>query len=374
MKKIKVFHVLSNPNAGGIENMLSEVIPRVDSSICDMRIVNMRDTSVIYSIWDRKGIPYFKLKTPNKFPLTSILELARLLREEKVDVVEIYGLRANIIGRLAAKLAGVPVILTGVLSTDDWRRFYHVWLDRMTSMAVTKWVANAKACKRSLMEREKFAADRIDVIYDGIDVSRWSKNNDEKVRNKLRNEFGYKQDELVFVTVANLRPDKGIGFLIEAIPEVISIHKSVRFLLVGRDLMDGELQEKCKQMGLEEIVTFAGFRSDIKDIYESVNAVVLPSLREGLPICLIEAMSMELPVVATFVSGTPELVDDEKTGFLVPPKDIKALSRALIKIVSNEEIRKIMGVAGSYKVNKMFKIERMVEELLEYYQRHLHNK
>jgi glycosyltransferase involved in cell wall biosynthesis len=84
--------------------------------------------------------------------------------------------------------------------------------------------------------------------------------------------------------------------------------------------MGGQLQGKCKELGIEHVVTFTGFRADIRSIYEATDVAVPPSLREGLPICLIEAMSMELPVVATAVSGTPELVDDGVTGVLVPPK------------------------------------------------------
>jgi glycosyltransferase involved in cell wall biosynthesis len=367
--KIKVFHILSNPSIGGIEGMLSELVPRIDSARCDMRVVNMRSKSMAYELWDQAGTPYHKLKTPGKLLLGSVIGLARLLHREKPDVVEIYGLRANIIGRLAAKIARVPVILTGVLSTDDWRKWYHVWLDRATSWAVKGWIANAHACKQSLIEREKHPADRIRVIYDGIDVNYWTRNSDTSTRLAFRDSWGYNEDNIVFVTIANLRPDKGVQFLIEAIPEVVRKCSNVRFVLVGLDMMGGQLQRRCKQLKIEYAVTFAGFRKDIRDIYEAADATVLPSLREGLPICLIEAMSMELPVVATAVSGTPELVNDGVTGVLVPPKDVEALAKPLIKIASNSEQRKRMGLAAKRRVCEMFTIERMIEELLDYYQR-----
>jgi len=366
---LRVFHILSNPFIGGIEQLLSDLIPRFDPARCDMRIVNMRSESMAYDLWNQVGIRYHKLETPGKLLLGSVIGLARLLRREKVDIVEIYGLRANIIGRLAAKTAGVPVVITGVLSTDDWRKWYHVWLDRATNWAVTGWIPNAYACERSLMEREGYTAERIHVIYDGIDVSYWTRNPDPSVRSRFRKNWGYNEDNIVFVTVANLRLDKGVQFLIEAIPAVLQECAQARFLLVGIDLMAGRLQDRCKQLGIEHAVAFAGFRRDIRNIYEAADVAVLPSLREGLPICLIEAMSMELPVVATWVSGTPELVSDGDTGVLVPPGDVKVLTKALITMTSSAEQRGQMGQAARNRVCTMFAIDRMIEELLDYYQR-----
>lgn len=369
--KMKVFHILSNPSIGGIEGMLSEVVPRVNSARCDMRVVNMRTESMAYEIWDRAGVRYYKLRTPGKLLVGSVFGLARLLRREKPDIVEIYGLRANLIGRLAAKIAGVPVVLTGVLSTDDWRKWYHVWLDRATAWAVKGWIPNAQTCKKILIEREKHPADRINVIYDGIDVSYWTKKTDASTSSTVRGRWGYNRDNIVFTTVANLRAEKGIQFLIEAIPTVLQKHPNARFLLVGSDWMGGVLQDRCKRLGIEHVVTFAGFRRDIRDIYEASDVAVLPSLDEGLPICLIEAMSMELPIIATAVSGVPELVVDGTTGFLVPSGDSEKLAEAIINVLENTKLRKQMGQAARDRVCKVFTIERMIKNLLDYYQQQL---
>jgi glycosyltransferase involved in cell wall biosynthesis len=368
---MKVFHILSNPGIGGIEGMLSELIPKIDKNSCDMRVVNMRSESKAYPLWDKTNVPYCKLKTPSKLLLGSIFGFIKLLRKEKPDILEIYGLRANIIGRLAGKLAGVPVIITGVLSTDDWRKWYHVWLDRATGWAVDSWIANSKACKKSVVDREKYPPERISVIYDGIDISYWTKVDENSDRERLRREWGFSEDNIVFVTVANLRPDKGVQFLIEAIPAVLDKQPKSCFVLVGSDWMGGKLQNRCKQLGIENAVIFTGFRRDIHAIYQAADAAVLPSLREGLPICLIEAMSMELPIVASMVSGIPELVVEGQTGLLVPSRNIEALTIALQTIGQNEIMRMEMGKAGKKRVRENFTIERMAKELIEYYDKKL---
>ncbi len=368
-RRLRVFHVLTNREIGGITRMLSVLIPRADAARFDMRAVNMHDRSEAYPLWDRRGVRYHRLPAPGKFLLGSVPGLARFLRREKPDVIEVYGLRASIIARLAAAIAGVPVVLTGVISTDDWRRRHHIWLDRLTRWGVTRWVANSHACKRSLVEREKHPAERIDVIYDAIDVAHWTRRGDGTLRPALRRQWGWDDDSIVYVTVANLRPLKGVQFLIEAVPMVLAAQPRARFLLVGTDEMGGQLQHRCASLGIQDAVAFAGFQDNVRDIYEASDVAVLPSLHEGLPICLIEAMSMELPVVATAVSGTPELVDEGRTGLLVPPGDVKALGNALIRVSADPVHQERMGQAGRKCVCETFGIERMVQELEEYYER-----
>jgi len=352
--------------------MLSNLIPRIDVRKWDIRIVNLRDDSKAYDLWDKSGVKYFRMKTPGKFLLGSVLSLAKVLKRERVNIVEIYGLRANIIGRLAAKLAGVPVILTGILSTDDWRRWNHVLVDRLTSWAVDGWVANSEACKRSQINREKHPEERITVIYDGIDVDSWI-HQGEDIRNEMRQKWGYNKQNLIFVTIANLRPDKGVQYLVEAIPAVVERIPEARFVLVGSDWMGGKLQARCKELSINDKVLFTGFCSDIHRIYHAADVVVLPSLREGLPICLIEAMSMELPVVASAVSGVPELVIERQTGLLVPSKDVKALTETLLCIGQDGKMRIEMGQAGRKRVREKFTIERMANELTGYYEKKFEN-
>ncbi len=364
---MRVFHILSNPAIGGIVRMLSVLVPPARRAGVDMQVVNLADTSTAYALWDRAGVPYHRLPTPPRFLLGGIPGLTRLLRRQRPDVVEIYGLRANVVGRIAARLAGVPVILTGVISTDDWRRWHHVWLDRLTRPAVTRWVCNSRACARSLVEREKHPAGRLDVIYDAIDTARWTPAADPAARSAFRRQWGWPEDAVIGVTVANLRPDKGIEYLIEAASGVVEAVPQARFLLAGADEMNGRLQRRVGELGLEKVIAFAGFQDDIRRLYDACDVAVLPSLREGLPICLIEAMCMELPVVATAVSGTPELVDDPATGLLVPPRDVAALRQALVAVMSDPRRRADMGRAGREKVLKTFRIERMVDELIRYY-------
>ncbi len=370
---MRVFHLLSNPGIGGIEGMLAKLIPRMQGPDCDLRIINLRSESQAYRLWERAGIPVIPLPTPRGTYLAATRALAQVLNRAKPDLVEIYGLRANFIGRMAARMARTPVVITGVLSTDDWRQRHHVALDRWTSPWVAGWIANSQACKQSLLNRERFPEDKIAVIYDGIDVREWTLDEAHRARrSEYRQTFGFQDRDLVCVTVANLREEKGVQYLVEAAPTVLAECPFARFLIIGSDWMSGRLQRRCQELGVAPAFTFAGYRQDIRSWYAAGDIAVLPSLSEGLPLCLIEAMSMGLPVIATRVSGIPELVDHPHTGILVAPRDPAALSEAIIALAKARPQRAGMGMLGRKRVERMFTIERMIEELLACYQRMLH--
>ena len=368
MNKLKVFHIVSNPNIGGIEGMLSKLVPIVDERGHDWQVVNLRSESAAYKLWDANGVKYHRLATPGKMLVTSVWGLYKLLKREKPDVVEIYGLRANFIARIAAKLAGVPVIVTGVLNTDDWRKWYHVWLDRLTSGFVAGWVPNSRACAESLIRREHFPQEKIYTMYDGIDIEYWCPDECDEGRRQLRESLGLKPEHILFTTVGNLRHQKGYPYLIEVVKEIAAVNPEARFLFVGKGVMEEELKGRCRELGIDEYVIFAGYRDDIKAVYAASDVALLPSLYEGLPISLIEAMAMKLPVVSTKVSGIPELVVDGETGLLINPADSRQIVEAVREILRSAELRKAMGEAGRKRVVEKFSLPRMRDELIGFYE------
>lgn len=365
--KVRVRHVLSNPEVGGVEQFLARCVPRFDRERFDARVINLRDESDCYRLWGESGAPFIRQRTPGKLLLGSVPALARLLRRERADVVELYGLRANVIGRLAAALAGVPIVLGGVTSTDDWRRWPHVRLDRATAWAVTGWLANSHASKRRLVERERHPADRVRVIHDGVDVQAWRRRPDGEARRRLRRQLGCSDETVLVATVANIRPAKGYPHLVEAVPLVTAARSDCRFVCAGLDMMGGAVQRRARELGVEGSIVFTGPRADVRDLYEAADIALLPSVYEGFGLSLAEAMALELPVVATEVGGIPELVQDGRTGLLVPPADPAALARAVLRLAARPELRRWLGMGGRERVARLFSLDRAVEERQRYY-------
>ncbi|MCR4345206.1 MAG: glycosyltransferase, partial [Candidatus Scalindua sp.] len=165
---------------------------------------------------------------------------------------------------------------------------------------------------------------------------------------------------------------KGFEYFIEAIPDVLKRFKKARFLVVGEGALRDELKAKSKSLKLEDKIIFTGFRSDIKSVLASIDIFVMPSLLEGLPMVLLESMAMAKPIVATDIDGVKEVLNNGETGLLVPPKDPKALSVAIVDLLNHRDKAYQIGLAARRVVEERFgvdimvkKVETVYEELLQ---------
>jgi glycosyltransferase involved in cell wall biosynthesis len=203
------------------------------------------------------------------------------------------------------------------------------------------------------------------TIYNGIDITSFDIKN-----NNFRKEFGIKKE--LITSIASLIPIKGIYYLIKACDQIIKNNKHIRCAIVGSgstlEKYSGEEYKKLvKKLGLEENIIFTGVRNDIPSILANSDVFVLASLEETFGFVLTEAMAASKPVVATNVGGIPEVVEDGKTGILVPPKNPAALANAIIKLLKNPGLRKQMGEAGRKRAEEYFTMEKMVKEYEDVY-------
>jgi glycosyltransferase involved in cell wall biosynthesis len=207
---------------------------------------------------------------------------------------------------------------------------------------------------------------RVRVVYTGVDTAATvSAVEVERVKER----YGLLPFQPVIGTVANLFPRKGYEYLIEALTDIRRVIPHVHCLIIG----EGE-EHYCKRLlgmveekKLKENVTFAGFQQNVLSHISSMDVFVLPSIMEGFGIVLLEAMAMAKPVVATAVGGIPEVVEDKVSGFLVSPKDSRALAQRILYLLENPQIRHQMGQAGRARVVEQFSVERMVTQLQGFY-------
>jgi glycosyltransferase involved in cell wall biosynthesis len=171
----------------------------------------------------------------------------------------------------------------------------------------------------------------------------------------------------VLITVAVLRPQKGIQFMIRAFAAVLASHEDVYYLVVGDGSHRAALLEEVQKLGLNERVIFAGMRQDVARLLAASDVFVLPTLTEALPTVLAEAMAAKLPIIASRVGGVPEMVTDERNGCLVEPEDLNGLVSACSQLLGSSEMRVAMGAAGWQTVHQKFNIERQVDQLEELY-------
>jgi L-malate glycosyltransferase len=312
---------------------------------------------------EREGFRAEIVDVGRTYRLGGLLRLTRLLRREHVDVLHTHTLAAaNTLGRLSGRLAGVPVV--SHLHIENHFRPATRWLlrglDNRTARRCAGLIAVSEDTRRAY-KRQGYPEDRIDVVYNGVDL-------EGRTAPDLRAEFDLPDDAPLVGEVARLCDVKGQRELIQALREL----PDARVVLVGADLeQDGafqtSLEEEADRLGVLDRVVFAGRRTDADAVLGAFDVVALPSWTEGLPLVVLEAMAQRRPVVATPVGGTPEVVADGETGFLVPARDPATLARALRRLLDDPALRWRMGEAGRRRVEDRFSAEAMTRQVLALY-------
>jgi glycosyltransferase involved in cell wall biosynthesis len=228
---------------------------------------------------------------------------------------------------------------------------------------VDKVVAVSEGTRRFCIEQEGMRAEKVITIRNGIDLADY----DPCMllpaeRKQLRAELGLQGAGGIVGTVASLQVKKGHSYLLEAIPLVLSEFPDAYFLLAGEGPERGRLRAMTRRLQIEDRVRFLGVRHDISRILALIDLFVLPSLWEGLPNAILEAMAMQKPVVATTVDGNVEAVVAGKTGLLVPPRDAFALADAIRELLRDSEIARNMGVAGRERIEQGFSLPQIIDE------------
>ena len=356
---------LTDDLGGGTGNHLLSMLKHWDKQAWRIKIV-----SKIPSL-DRVApdVPVETIPAPrllNRLPFTQ-LKAMNWLRNSlgknapAPDLIHSFFFWSIIYGRLLKRMGKVKALIENREDTGfAWGVHEYAWL-RATRMIPDRVVCVSEAVREVVLEREKLDKRRVVVIHNGIDPLEQSGES-----GYLRQELGLSEEHLVVGMVANYnRPVKGFTYLLDAIPAIVSEVPSARFLFVGG--VDALLKEKVKALEIGRFITFAGYRKDINQCYEAMDLSVLTSLSEGLSITLLESMNHGLPVVATRVGGNPELVEDGKSGYLVPPKDAQALANRIVQLLRSEELRRRMGEEGRRRVESGFQMQDVAGKYQELY-------
>jgi glycosyltransferase involved in cell wall biosynthesis len=268
---------------------------------------------------------------------------------------------AYILGTYAAKAAGVPIVISSRRGLGNFKagHAHYLLLERLANVMTDLWVANSETVRQDTARQEGVDPARIRVIPNGVDSDRFAASPD---RSALRRRLGLPVDGPLLLTVSNLIHYKGHGTLLEAMPLITRTHPTAMIVLAGDGPMRVEIDRRIATSGLAESVRLLGERRDVPDLLRAADLLVHPSDEEGFPNAILEAMAAGLPVVATRVGGTPELVLDGATGILVPPRSPTDLAAAVSRLLADPSLADQMGAAGRERAVREFPLARMVEQ------------
>jgi glycosyltransferase involved in cell wall biosynthesis len=334
---------------GGAERVLVTLAGGLRERGFDVRVVQMGSRG--WHPWVAElqslGVPVVDLGLRSLLDVRRVLSLVLYLRSERIDVLHTHLRHSDLVGRVAAVLARRPVISTihNIAEVQPgWRESVRRRLDYVSARAFCPVLITVSEAQRHSYQRAtRIDPARLETHLNGVDTRQFRP--DAVARAQVRAELGLAADAPVFVTVAALKPGKGIHDLLEAAALVRKQLPAARFVIAGDGQERSDLEARAAQLGLGATVLFLGARTDVPALLAAADACVHPSLFEALPTTVIEAMAVGLPVIATSVGGTPELVNNETTGVLVPPGCAGELAAGILRVWQSP-LRAAMGEAA----------------------------
>lgn len=358
----RVLQLLSCDDWGGTEVQVTRFVEHADPERSIQHVATLETAGVLTAELARIGVPVASLAGAFG-PLGTVWRLVRILRRWQIDLVEVYGFRAGIIARPAVLLGGRPRLLVGIRGAhlvdgppDARRARFALGIERLLSPMVTRYVANSVGA-RTLLRMHGFPARKLTVIPNGVELP------------VLRSDPTPGQPTRI-VCVARFTPTKRHDVVIAALGLLRDRDLDVHFTLVGDGDVMAEARELVVSLGLTACVTFTGALPPERVAEELAKAdvFVLASMTEGMPGSVLEAMAAGLPVVATDVAGTRELVEHERTGLLVRPGDARQLAEAIAWVAGDAALSQQLGAAGRQVVEEKYSVGRLAEQRTALYE------
>ena len=352
---------------GGTERHVASLADGLDYSQFELEFGCLRRSGEFLADIEARGLTvreYAVKRLYGPHTMAQQLRFARYLRRRRTQIMHSYNFYPNVFAIPAARLARTPIVLASIRDTGAYLTPRQRHVQRVACRLADHILVNAEAVRQWLIG-QGYQSTRISVIRNGLDLSRFRPADDAS---SLRRELGLPEGAPLVAMLSRLSRMKGVEDFLDAAATVAERVPQAHFLVIGDTIdHDGpryrrELEDRAARLGLGKRVLFTGFRLDVPRILAAVAVSVLPSLSEGLSNTILESMAAGAPVVATWVGGSAEALEDGVDGLLVPPQDAAALSRAIVWILEHPEAARQLGRRARARVAEEFSLERLIRE------------
>lgn len=370
---IPILYLITDLDTGGAETALVRLITHLERErfVPSVACLFGGNTPLANRL-RMSQVPVVDLGMAAKWRCDALWRLYRLLDAHKPVIIHTWMFHANAVGRIVGRIARVPIIISSRRNVNIGGKRREM-VNRWTHALTDRVIAVSESAREAEIRRAHVDPQHVVTIPNGVAVDRFAaepKGRDED----LRRELGVPIRSPLIGWVGRFRKQKAVVDLLDAFLLVYEAHPAARLVLVG----DGELRQvsesRAESLGIADIVSFTGMRNDVPRVLAALQVFALPSLWEGMPNAVLEAMAASLPVVATRVGGVPEVVVDGVTGLLIPPRDADALAAAVIRLLRDPALRQQMGKAGHERVRRHFSVEQMVRRTETLYEELLREK
>jgi len=355
--KGRVVRIVSDLPYGGVERRLLTLLPLLREAGWDASVACIRVAGEMAPLFEAQGIPVEVLPFSSRWSPSSLRRLARRFREMRVDVVHTHMYRCNTSGVVAAKLAGVPLVVANVHNVDEWDDRRQLFMERRLARLKDIIIAVSERVRQNYLQRTGISPTRVVTLHNGIDLSPFGPHASNP---HLRSELGIKAGEKVVSIIARLVQQKRHTDFLEMAAQVRDRVPQARFIVVGQGKLRSELERRAAELGLGDRVVFTGHRNDIPALLAMTDVFVMCSEREGFSNALLEAMASGAPIVSTDAGGASEAVVDGESGFILPIGRPDLVAERVTSLLADANLSRRVRLAARERVS-LFSVDRMCQ-------------
>lgn len=369
MKKHRLMIITHNLEIGGLQQVIVNLCKTLNRDLFDVSVLCLRKKGALARTIEEIGIRVLAVpKKRNRVDYLSFLKVAKILRQYRIEIIHTHNTEPLIDGTIAALFSGVKT----VIHSDHARHFpdklRYMIAEWFLSNFVYKVVGVSDHTSKNLIKYEKISTRKIITIPNGIDGERF---NISINKDAMRNALGLPKKGSIIGLCVRLNKEKGITYLLQAMPKVLKAFPDLTLLIVGSGPLEETLKEEANTLNISDHIRFTGSRLDIPSILKLLDLYVLPSIREGLPLVILEAMAAGCPILATDVGGVATAISNGINGSLVKAMDSKALADDIIRLMSDSNLRKQFMINGLKRFRTEFNADIMSRKYEKLYLREL---
>jgi glycosyltransferase involved in cell wall biosynthesis len=377
--KYRILHIIDHLGSGGAQEAVCQLVKYGHRERFQPEVLTLHGFGHYWEVLRAWGVPVATL-APQGFARPAIpfifARLFRLLGRERYDVVHTHLIGANVLGAPLAAWYRVPVRFTHDQTNDDVRQrsLIHRGLDNLANRLNHHVIAVSSSIRTFLCREEGLPADKISVIYNSVDLERFSPQNGPGARQEARRRFNLPPEALIVGGVGRLHYQKNFPLFLEVAAEVCAREPRAFLVIAGEGPERDALEERSHRLGIASRVRFLGFVKEMPMLYQGLDLLLLTSHFEGTPLTVLEAMAMGVPVVASRVDGVSEVLEHGRDGLQVPPGRRDLFVEAVCRVLADPDLRRGLARAGQEKVREQFSAEAMVRQVEALYLKYLENR
>lgn len=351
---------------GGISNYtiwLAEALKKKEH-----RVIVASSGGELLTELNEKNIPHFKVNIRTKKEISPLLfragsVLVELVNKKNIDLIHSQTRITQLLAHHVSRLTKIPHVTTchGLYKKRLIRRIFPCWGDKV--------IAISEPVRENLVNYFKLPKDKVRLVHNGLDAGLFSGHYSKEEKEKIKRDYGLKEKGKVVGNIARLVKVKGQEYILHAAKEILKVRPRTQFLIVGGGEEKDRLINLAKRLDITANVFFTGSLKKVEDVLAIMDIFAFPAFwQEGFGLSILEAMVTGLPVVASNVGGVYTLVKDNKTGFLVPPKDVPSLIHALLRLLDDKKLASQMGRAGRELAVQGFSLDKVVSQIVDVYE------